>query len=75
MEAGAQRPLELQSVEDAADAESFGLGQADEAPAVAAEGGATADEAAGAMADGGATADGGSPASSQKREDLSLWSS
>ncbi|WP_242369027.1 NrfD/PsrC family molybdoenzyme membrane anchor subunit [Adlercreutzia muris] len=75
VEAGAQRPLELQSVEDAADAESFGLGQADEAPAVAAEGGATADEAAGAMADGGATADGGSPASSQKREDLSLWSS
>lgn len=59
VEAGTQRPLELQSVEDAADAESFGLGQADEAPAVAAEGGAS----------------GGSPASSQKREDLSLWSS
>ena len=73
VEAGAQRPLELQSVEDAAEAEPIGPGPAAGAPAAAADGGATADEAAGAAADGGAS--GGSPASSQKREDLSLWSS
>ncbi|TGY75285.1 polysulfide reductase [Enterorhabdus sp. NM05_H27] len=59
VEAGAQRPLELQSVEDVAEVEPIGTGPADEAPAVAVEGGAS----------------GGSPASSQKREDLSLWSS
>lgn len=75
VEGGAQRPLELQSVEDAAEAEPFGFGRADEAPAVAAEGDETADEAAGAMTGGGAAAAGSSPASSQKREDLSLWSS
>ena len=73
VEAGAQRPLELQSVEDAADVESFGFGQADDAGNVAAEGDETADEAAGAMTGGGAAAAGSSPASSQKREDLSLW--
>ena len=59
VEAGTQRPLELQSVGDAAEVEPIGPGPADEAPAVAVEGGAF----------------GGSPASSQKREDLSLWSS
>ena len=59
VEAGAQRPLELQSVEDVAEVEPIGPGPAAEAPATAADGGAF----------------GGSPASSQKREDLSLWSS
>ncbi|WP_302964151.1 NrfD/PsrC family molybdoenzyme membrane anchor subunit [uncultured Adlercreutzia sp.] len=61
VEAGAQRPLELQSVEDAAEAEPIGFGRPD--------------EAAGAAADGEAAATGCNPASSQKREDLSLWSS
>lgn len=61
VEAGAQRPLELQSVEDVAEVEPIGPGPAAEAPATA--------------ADGGAAAAGSSPASSQKREDLSLWSS
>jgi hypothetical protein len=70
VEAGAQRPLELQDVEDVAGTESFGSGLVAEASGAAVDGGAAAAE----VADGEAAAS-NNRASFPMREDFSLWSS